>query len=609
MKYKDYKFSRPSESIELTYKQAEMYFEETLSLIENSKYNLFDDEEEVTLEQAKEKYNETNRRLQTFGQAFELYMKYIIHASRLEKNPNITINELWNKWIRGHQMIPLINEKANSTEVLPNFKEIFNASLNSYYGIYGFHNIRDMGIDKPSKAFDPVSMRMLTMFHPQVFELAYHGNQGMVNPNDLREVLMPQVYEGTFTIGDDEIEKIIENNTAIYEKCRYNIEKMTNYDFDEVFRFISFIRFFARMVYLSNNKTKIDYNVAYVHAMASEPIVSRLLEQIRSKEEITQVLDNELLNKDARLLSLVLTDNSITLEYINYLLSISDQLKNPANLFIFLSAKIPIEKIKTCKEKGYNIMLLASPFSLEQIEKFLSIPVIGEFLNDNPEVVRCMITSNQSDIGLTFEDWYKVLSCEALKKDSQSLKNIVFRYREVYGCIYKNKRCNSIFTDEDTFEEEIQNGYRTNFSNDFSNELVQNIEKNIGFLMLNNIDTSNIPVSLSYESIIKTLFFIEQTGIKAFSPSIVFLPFNEVYAVINHMKKSGYDFSSPSFQDDFWKIYDENAAYDMLLHDNYLSDEFMVSNGLHRKKDERYCNIRDGIYIRGYGNNPLPSLK
>ena len=115
MKYKDYKFTSSNESMNLTYDQACMYFEETLDFIEKSQFNLFDDNEELSLEDARVKYNEINRRLQTFGQSFELFMKYIIHASRIEKNPNITIDELWNKWIRGHQMIPLINEKANSS--------------------------------------------------------------------------------------------------------------------------------------------------------------------------------------------------------------------------------------------------------------------------------------------------------------------------------------------------------------------------------------------------------------------------------------------------------------------------------------------------------------
>ena len=49
MKYKDYKFSTSSESINLTYKQAYGYLKDTVSLINNSKFDLFNDDEELSL--------------------------------------------------------------------------------------------------------------------------------------------------------------------------------------------------------------------------------------------------------------------------------------------------------------------------------------------------------------------------------------------------------------------------------------------------------------------------------------------------------------------------------------------------------------------------------
>ena len=168
MKYKDYKFTTSNESMDLTYDQACEYFEETLDFIEKSKFDLFNDDEELSLSDARKKYNEINRRLQTFGQAFELFMKYIIHASRIEKNPNITIDVLWNRWIRGHQMVPLINEKANSAEVLPNFKEIFNLSMNAWYGIYGFNYIQHLGIKAEQGRIEP--FKLFTVLQPQNYQ-------------------------------------------------------------------------------------------------------------------------------------------------------------------------------------------------------------------------------------------------------------------------------------------------------------------------------------------------------------------------------------------------------------------------------------------------------
>lgn len=58
MKYKDYKFTTSSESMELTYDQACEYFTETLDLIEKSKFDLFNDDEELSLSDARKKYNE-----------------------------------------------------------------------------------------------------------------------------------------------------------------------------------------------------------------------------------------------------------------------------------------------------------------------------------------------------------------------------------------------------------------------------------------------------------------------------------------------------------------------------------------------------------------------
>lgn len=588
MKYKDYKFTTSSESMELTYDQACEYFTETLDLIEKSKFDLFNDDEELSLSDARKKYNEINRRLQTFGQAFELFMKYIIHASRIEKNPCITISELWNKWIRGHQMISLINEKANSSDVLPNFKEIFNLSMNAWYGIYGFNYIQHLGIE---------------------------AEQGRIEPFKLFMVLQPQTYQGLGSITDDKIEKIIEKNTAIYEKCRYNVEKMTNYDFGEVFYFISFVKFFAKMVHISKNKTEIDYNVAYVHAMVDDSIVKQLLTQFRTEKEIEEILSDEFFNKNAKLLSYLLANSKYSIAEVKYIIKMNKQFEDPNNLYLFLTYNIPIENIKKCNEKGIDVMLLTSDFSFEQIEKLVDIPVIGEYLSKNSILVNKMITQHRSDVGLTFEDWYKILNNEQLKKHPEYLKKVILKYMEAYHCIEKNNFCNSIFVLPNDSKRSITNKqYRDGktFSQYFSDILLSNISNNIKLFDGSDISDlifNNIPVSLDTNNIIKINNELIDRGVKSISPSIFSYPFNEVYAVINTMKNKGYNFSENSFPTDFWREYDSHAKYNMLLKDSYLPDEFLEENGLVRISEQKYCNPVVGYPVSVNYDNPLPNLK
>lgn len=147
------------------------------------------------------------------------------------------------------------------------------------------------------------------------------------------------------------------------------------------------------------------------------------------------------------------------------------------------------------------------------------------------------------------------------------------------------------------------------FSQRYSDFLISNIENNLDYF--NNYKTffNDIPLSMDHENIKKIMSLIKNNGISFVSPTIFIYPYNEVLAVVNHMKSNGFDLSSKSFQTDFWKTYDEYAPYDTLLKDSYLSDEFMEQNGLIRIKDRRYSNTRLGVIIERNYNNPLPNLK
>lgn len=582
MKLNEYNFNTPSESIELTYRQANGYFEDVLTLIENSKFDLFNSDEELSYEDTQDKYNELNRRLQTLGQAFELYMKYIIHSSRLEQNPNMNTKELWDNWIRGHRMIQLINEKANSDKAIPGFKNIFNKAFNAYYGIQKI---------------------------PMLINIA-NQQQGICSPEQLFEFLQPSIYEGFGTMTEEQIENIIVKNTAIYEKCRYNVEVLTDYNINEVFEFLNFVKFFARMIHSCENKTKIDYNVAYVKAMATEPIMLELLQQYRERKEIEAIISSGVLSQDSRLLAYMLSHNTYSLSDIEEFIKIDESLKNPKNLGILLSYNIDKEELEECKKKDINIMMLASNFTISQVEKFRAIPVVGDYINDNPILVNRMITQHQSDVGLIFEDWYNLLSNDGLKRHPECIKGIVTKYMDIYHYIEHNKQCNEIFeeSNEITIKEEMYGGPGEERSKKMASDFSENIIKNIELFESYNIkDMSNIPVMMDHKNVKRILELLRKNEIETFSPSIFLYPYNEVLSIVNYMKNSGYDINDNNFQKQFWEIYDKNSVDDTLLHVTALKDEFLENNGLIRKKNERYCIDRSDYFVSRITSEQLPN--
>ena len=230
-------------------------------------------------------------------------------------------------------------------------------------------------------------------------------------------------------------------------------------------------------------------------------------------------------------------------------------------------------------------------------------------------LINKMITQQKSDVGLTFEDWYKVLNNEQLKKHPEYLKKVILKYMETYHCIEKNNLCNSIFAlPNDSKSSTVNKQYRDGktFSQYFSDILLSNISNNIKLFDESGISDyifNNIPVSLDTNNIIKINNYLIDSGVKCISPSIFSYPFNEVYAVINAMKNKGYNFSADSFPTDFWKEYDSHAKYNMLLKDNYLPDEFLEENGLVRISERRYFNPVMGNYVSANYDNPLPNLK
>ena len=562
MKESEYRLNSSNESVEMTYRQANGYFQDVIELLQNSKYDLFNDDEDLSLEGIQK-----NRRLQTLGQSFELYMKYILLSSKLENNPNISINDLWGRWIRGHKMVDLINEKAD--QQIPNFKKIFNAAFNSFYGI---------GLNSDIS-----------------FYKSLHGS---IPSELLAKLITPYSYYGFGTLSEQEIESIITNNTSLYESCRYNMQQQTNYNFREVFNFLCFVRFFSEMIHVSENKLDINYDIAYLKAKLQDPEIFNELLNYHSKEEIDKILSNGVLSSKVELLAFVLTTNKYSIEEIEEMIEMRDDFKNPNNLYALLSRDVKMEQIATCQKENIDPMTLASNFNLEQIKKIISIPQVGEYINNNAIILNLMVTEHSSDVGLSFDEWYDILTLPEVERHPEVLLQISKNYLSMYNQMENNRICNRIFSPN--LEQDLKEEKRIPLATRIKN----NVRDNIRFFETITDQISIMPVMMDHDNVMRIMDYLCDSGIQGFSPTILIYPFNEVYAIINNMRKNGIDYQS-ELNGNFFTIYDANSSYDPMFKVSRLSDKFLLDNGLSRKTDEKYSRDYCGNVI-GISSSQLP---
>ena len=179
---------------------------------------------------------------------------------------------------------------------------------------------------------------------------------------------------------------------------------------------------------------------------------------------------------------------------------------------------------------------------------------------------------------------------------------------ETYHCSEKNKLCNSIFSESGSIIQPLIVGRKT-FSQRYSDFIISNIEKNSDYFKKFGISSETLPLSIDNENIKRIMSLFQKNGISFISPTVLVYPYNEILAVVNYMKSTGYNLNSKTFQSDFWKIYDEHASYDMLFRDNFLLDEFIEQNGLVKISNRRYSDARYGTVIGANHNNPLPNMK
>lgn len=555
MKESEFKFEKSIDSVEATFMQAEGYYSDVMQLLKISKFDFLNEDEDLEEDKLKQKINEKNRRLQTLGQSFELYMKYILLASKLENNPDISLNELWGKWIKGHKMVDLIDNKAD--KLIPGFKDVLFKIFNSIYGIGGINSFK------------------LSMLN------------GNLSSASIMEELIPKSISGFGALLNEDINAVIERNTSIYESCRYNIERPTDYNFEEVLVFISFIKFFATMIHVSENKLNIDYNLAYLKTKLQDPIIKKEIVKHRSIEEINILLNMDEIKENIVLIAYLLTHSFYSVDDIKNLISLDESLKDTNNLFSIVSKNISIDKIKQCKNDNINVLTLSSNFTYEQIKKIISIPIIGDYINNNPIILSNLLTKYQSDIGLEFDDWYYILNLPFFKEDPSWINYISKNYKVMYNYLCVLDKCNNYWTKGSKHINTTSGGYYLVIR--FIKNIIENkkvFDKDM-----------DIPWIMDSDNIISNIKILSENGVNQIPDTLLLCPYIEIKAIINYMIKKGIPVAiNGKINNEFIDIKNKNSNPNVAFI-NYplLDDSFMISNGFKKYKEGIYSFKPDSV--------------
>lgn len=549
MKLKEYRLDTSKESINMTYLQAKGYFDDVKAAICESEFDLFNDNEELSLNQTRLKYNEINRRLQTLGQSFELYIKYILLSSKLEQNPKIKMHDLWGKWIRGHKIVELIDKAEN---LIPKFKKTFYTSFNAYYG-FGKSNVR-------------------------LFE----------NDSDnLFSELIPKYFEGEYALSDQDIDDMFIKHTSIYESCRYNTQLQTDYSFKEVYKFISFVAFFANMIYLNNNSLNIDYNVAYIKAKLENKQVFEKVLRYRTKEEIESILNNEVFRQDGDLIAYLLSHSNYSLDELQQIINIDDSFKKTDLLFYLIINDVKLGELKKCKDYGINVHLMMSGFNFEELKEILNIPGVGDYIHSKPTLLLNLPIGENTIYGLSFKNLLEILNLEDIKKEPKLLDLILTDSKKMLVCLENIIQCTKIFSLSPVGA--LEKNKEISFT-----YLKENILANIKVYKL--LSLPDFSLLLDAENTRKIIQFLRCNGIYKFSAKFLTIPFYEVYAVFNYIKKNGL-MGNDNFEIIFERVYEENCMLDINLKIWKLPDSFLCANGLIKQIDTVYSRECDDISL------------
>lgn len=279
MKLKDIKLTTGKISAIITYLQAEDFFNELISKIHESKYDLFYDSEELPEAEIYKKYCEINRVGSFLGLCCEYYLKYILLCTKIIDDPSIEIDTIWdnNNWktgkkdkgIKRHTIIELL-EKID--EFYPNFK---NTAL-------------------------------MVMINKEENKISNNGEIDKFN--------IQPFYLKYLDFQDEIINESISKYSDIFVDSRYMMESKKEIDLKKILIITENIRFLSHMIHIANDEIDINYGTAYIRAMLEEKDVYSKLLKVRTEKEIVEILNMNKICSNSKLLYITLTNNKISFE-------------------------------------------------------------------------------------------------------------------------------------------------------------------------------------------------------------------------------------------------------------------------------------------------------
>lgn len=321
MKAKDYRIQKNTDSRDGLYYAAKKHLEEQTRLIENSEYNLFDENEELSEEKAKDKYFETNNRAFLLSFVCELFLKYILMCQKIQENPNFSIGDLWDRRIRTHSfenLFELIEEKD------PELKRIA-------FEMMAYNRETETALNNGITYVD-LDLDINTYNSPRKF-------------------LLPP-FNSTMFSNEEYIEELNRSYSDTFVKSRYAMQNTTCVELEEIFNLSQDLNFLADLCHEQDDS--LDFGgIAYVKAMLKKDKIYKDVLTIRTDEEMQELLNMKIVKDSPSFLYNFLTEK-INMSIIRGLVKSSKDEDDMLN------------KLITLQQKGFDIYVEDDKSSIQR---------------------------------------------------------------------------------------------------------------------------------------------------------------------------------------------------------------------------------------------------
>lgn len=279
MKAKDYEIREGINSRDGLYYSAKKHLEEQIKMINDSKYDLFNDDEELSLDEAIDKYYETNNRAFVLGFSCELFLKYIIMCKKIEENPDYSLEELWN----------------DRKIITHDFKQLFKEIESKRPGF-------------TSLAFKVMSFNRDTEMVLENNINIYNADYNTKIENTPRKLLLPPFDDSIFS-DDVYISALNDKYSKVFVSSRYAMQKTTDVDLYEILGLAKDLSFLSDLCHIQGNTLNIESGTAYIKAMLKNPIIYEDVAKIRTDEEIKELQNLNVVKNSSSLLYNFLTED------------------------------------------------------------------------------------------------------------------------------------------------------------------------------------------------------------------------------------------------------------------------------------------------------------